>query len=304
MIFSFIIPVYNARTYLRDCLDSLVKQDLSDCEVLLIDDGSTDGSREICDEYADKCTVYHLENGGVSHARNFGLDHAQGKYVAFLDSDDTVTEDFVSVYKDAVKEEADIYHFNSYRTDRETELMRHYLTNNVKSNRAALLSFRHCQPWDKIFVREIIGDKRFDESMKLYEDFSFLLDYYRGVKKVVVSKAAVYRYYVRKGSLSTKGKKEYFESCDKLYRKILAFAKDYAITDLSDAHRNLLFVTTLVGARLYHKGMKSREIKSSLKKLAYYKPLVKERYASLQDKVRKLCLKTGWFKLAHHFFYY
>lgn len=304
MIFSFIIPIYNARTYLRDCLDSLVSQDLTDCEVLLIDDGSTDGSAEICDEYKDRCEVYHIENRGVSHARNYGLDKAKGKYIAFIDSDDAVTADFVKTYKEAIKEEADIYHFNSYRTDRETELMRHYLNPNVSSARVALLTFRHCQPWDKIFVRSVIGEKRFDENMKLYEDFAFLLDYYRSVKKVYTSKLAVYRYFVRKGSLSTKGKKEYFDSIDKLYAKILAFAKDYGIKDLSDVHRNLLFVTTLIATRLYHKGVKSREIKKLIKSYSFYRPLVKDRYATLQDKVRRLCLKTGLISLAHHFFYY
>lgn len=304
MTFSFIIPVYNARTYLRDCLDSLMRQDLTDCEVLLIDDGSTDGSGEICNEYADRCKVFHLENGGASHARNFGLDKAQGKYIVFIDSDDAVTEDMMQVYREAIKEPADIYHFNSYRTDKETELVRHYLTTNVKADRIALLSFRHCQPWDKIFVRSVIGDKRFDESMHLYEDFAFLLDYYRDVKRVAVSKSAVYRYFVRKGSLSAKGRKEYFESCDKIYTKIKAFAKDYGIVDLTDVHRNLLFVTTLIAARLYHKGVPSREIKSAIKQYEYYRPLMKQRYASLPDKVRKFCIKTGWISLAHHFFHY
>lgn len=304
MTFSFIIPVYNAEPYLRDCLDSLLSQDLTDCEVIVIDDGSKDASGAICDEYADKCRVFHVKNGGVSKARNYGLDRAQGKYVAFLDSDDMVTDNFVATYREAVRTEADIYHFNSYRTHHETELMVHGVTTDLAQARRALLTFRQCQPWDKIFVRELIGNKRFDESMKLYEDFAFLLDYYRDVKKIYVSNSAVYRYFVRKSSISSKGKLQYFASCDRIYEKICAFAKEYGISDLYSARKNLLFITTLIGARLYHGGHSSREIKGALRALPYYRALVKEHYAEFRDKVRRFCLKTGWFSLAHRFFYY
>lgn len=89
--FSIVVPVYNTELYLHRCLDSIVNQSFSDFEVLLIDDGSTDGSGKICDFYAEKDSrvrVFHKENGGVSSARNLGLDNAQGDWAAFVDSDD------------------------------------------------------------------------------------------------------------------------------------------------------------------------------------------------------------------------
>ena len=88
---SVIVPVYNAEKYLQRCVDSILKQSFTDFEVLLIDDGSHDRSGELCDEYGEKdnrVRVFHKENGGVSSARNVGLDNASGEYISFVDADD------------------------------------------------------------------------------------------------------------------------------------------------------------------------------------------------------------------------
>lgn len=97
--FSLIIPVYNVQPYIRKCLDSVLKQDCGDWEALLIDDGSSDGSGEICDEYAatdSRFRVFHKENGGVSSARNVGLDNARGEWIWFVDPDDWIKENSLS----------------------------------------------------------------------------------------------------------------------------------------------------------------------------------------------------------------
>ena len=95
---SIIVPVYKAEKYLNRCVDSILAQTFTDFELLLIDDGSPDRSGEICDEYAKKDSrirVFHKKNGGVSSARNLGLDNVLGEYVTFVDSDDWVEPDFV-----------------------------------------------------------------------------------------------------------------------------------------------------------------------------------------------------------------
>ena len=96
---SIIIPVYNAENYLRRCIDSVLSQSFTDFELILVDDGSKDKSPQICDEYASQDTrvrVIHKANGGVSAARNDGLDIAKGEYITFIDSDDWVERDYLS----------------------------------------------------------------------------------------------------------------------------------------------------------------------------------------------------------------
>ncbi|MBQ5852329.1 MAG: glycosyltransferase family 2 protein, partial [Lachnospiraceae bacterium] len=90
---SIVVPVYNVEKYLERCVDSLINQTYENIEILLIDDGSKDNSGQMCDEYANKdsrITVYHKENGGLSDARNYGMDRAKGEYIIFIDSDDYV----------------------------------------------------------------------------------------------------------------------------------------------------------------------------------------------------------------------
>ena len=94
MKISIIIPVYNVEKYLRECLDSILAQSYKDFEIILVDDGSTDSSGNICDEYSMKyenIKVLHKNNNGLSSARNAGLDIAQGEYILFIDSDDVVS---------------------------------------------------------------------------------------------------------------------------------------------------------------------------------------------------------------------
>ena len=106
-LFSVIIPVYNSVVYLVRCLDSVVNNDNKDCEVIIVDDGSTDGSSIVCDIFASRysnITVYHKNNEGASLARKFGLERAKGKYITFIDSDDWVSNDYISKLYSLIEE--------------------------------------------------------------------------------------------------------------------------------------------------------------------------------------------------------
>lgn len=113
--YSFIVPVYNAEKHLAECLDSLVRQG-ERCELVLVDDGSSDSSGKICDAYAESCErvrVFHRPNGGPAAARNFGLEHAQGAYCIFVDSDDFISADFIErLEKTCGKDKADLIFYN------------------------------------------------------------------------------------------------------------------------------------------------------------------------------------------------
>lgn len=109
---SIIVPVYNVKLYLDECIDSLLAQDYKDCEIIIVDDGSTDGSSEVCEKQIEKDSriiVVHQENGGLSAARNTGLKHAKGDFISFVDSDDMVSPSMYTDLIDALeKNKADV----------------------------------------------------------------------------------------------------------------------------------------------------------------------------------------------------
>ncbi|MDU2552528.1 MAG: glycosyltransferase family 2 protein, partial [Staphylococcus epidermidis] len=109
---SIIVPVYNVENYLKKCVESILSQTFTDFELLLVDDGSTDSSGEMCDELKrldERIKVIHKENGGLSSARNAGIDVAKGKYLTFVDSDDYIDTHMLEVlYKNMVHEDADL----------------------------------------------------------------------------------------------------------------------------------------------------------------------------------------------------
>ncbi|MBQ3474468.1 glycosyltransferase [Candidatus Saccharibacteria bacterium] len=110
---SLIITVYNKAPFLRRCLDSVKNQVKNDAQIIVVDDGSTDGSAEICDEYDFE--IYHIENGGVSEARNFGMNKAKGEYITFLDSDDILTPKTLNIMEKVAGRGFNIYQFGQYR---------------------------------------------------------------------------------------------------------------------------------------------------------------------------------------------
>lgn len=181
---SVIVPVYNASQYIRDCIDSILAVDRQDMELLLVDDGSTDSSGTICDEYADKdnrIKVFHKPNGGVSSARNVGLKNAQGKWVAFVDADDRATEALLRYQPD---DNSDVVCFNwEYTTgEREDEELKDniYNGNEIKTFLSQhLVDYVFRTPWAKLFKRNIISQHnlKFDEAFKIGEDNLFMLDY-------------------------------------------------------------------------------------------------------------------------------
>ena len=111
-LISVIVPVYNVESYLKVCVDSILAQTYENLEIILVDDGSKDSSGKMCDEYAEKdarIKVVHKKNGGVSSARNKGLDVASGEYIGFVDSDDSTKPNmFEILYKNMVTSDADV----------------------------------------------------------------------------------------------------------------------------------------------------------------------------------------------------
>lgn len=180
---SIIIPIYNVETTLRRCLDSVLAQAVENCEILLIDDGSTDGSGGIAEEYAARymcIRCFHKPNGGLSDARNYGLEHAQGEYVAFADSDDELSPDTYTQLMDILTRhpDYDILEFpvlqNPERTDETLFLPGNHVFNDAL-DWLAYKGTEHCWACNKVFRTSLFNEVRFAKGKK-FEDVLVLID--------------------------------------------------------------------------------------------------------------------------------
>lgn len=216
---SIIVPIYNAEKTLHRCIDSILSQDYTDFELLLIDDGSKDASGKICDIYAEndeRIRVIHKENSGVSDSRNMALDEAKGEYLQFLDSDDWITQNATRLLvESAEKNHCDMVIADFYRVigerlshkgsiDEEGVLSKEEFANLMMENPA---DFYYGVLWNKLYKREIIEKYNFrmDSKISWCEDFMFNLEYIRFCERIFVLQVPIYYYVKTKGSLVSQG---------------------------------------------------------------------------------------------------
>ncbi|MBE6318012.1 MAG: glycosyltransferase [Bacteroidales bacterium] len=195
---SIIVPVYNTEKYLSRCIDSILAQTFSDFELILVDDGSTDNSGKICDEYAKKDSriiVIHKENGGASSARNKGLEIAQGEWITFVDSDDFITNNFIGNLYD---QEFDMticgMTINSKEIIIDNQIINY---NNIPEIIIYLYNLNLINgPYSKIFKYSIIkqNNLKFDESLRSGEDTHFVFKYLKYTTKLKLISECGYIY--------------------------------------------------------------------------------------------------------------
>ena len=198
--FSIIIPVYNVASYLRECLDSVLAQTFTDWECLCVDDGSTDDSGFILDEYAQKdprFRIFHKKNGGVSSARNLALDNVRGKYIAFLDGDDRLNISLLAeMARIIVVEDADFIRFKFTRDMNASDEVGETYKRISSDSEIKAWSIRNLTKGGycclSILKIEVCG--RFPLGIKYAEDSLFMLEMATKVKKVVLSDIVGYHY--------------------------------------------------------------------------------------------------------------
>lgn len=206
-VISIIIPVYNAASYLHECIDSVLKQSMMDFELLLIDDGSTDGSGEICDDYAlkeSRIRVFHQANQGVSVARNAGLAQTKGEWVTFVDADDYLLPKALEVlYQAAIANDADFIYGNIIRRDGQCDkIVLSNLKNKTWINNYGKLS--HFGLWGCLFKTSVIKKNKvsFMEGQAYGEDMIFKSLLFKHIKKITTVASPIYVYRVNPSSVT------------------------------------------------------------------------------------------------------
>lgn len=291
-LISIVVPVYNVEFYLKKCVDSLIKQDYDNFEIILVNDGSTDSSEQICDEYASKyenVIVFHKENGGLSDARNYGIEKAKGEYIYLIDSDDYLVEkDVISVfYNLAIKNDTDIV-LGAYCEDidgNKNLFVKNSKKEMVLTEKDAIENMYDYKNYKSIFLvahnklykKELFNNIKYPKG-KLHEDEFTTYKLYLDARKIVYIDYVTYAYLIRSGSIMTsKYTTRRMDALDALEERIEVLKK------------NKILTTNTVGYYLnllaYNKYM--------LKKFGYEKELKLVQYKIKKFKIR---IKENSFK--------
>lgn len=243
-LISIIVPVYNVEVYLEACVNSLLAQTYKNIEIILINDGSVDNSGGLCDHLAQKdnrICVIHQKNQGVSATRNNGIDCANGEYLLFVDSDDTVDAQYVqTLYQEITENDADLVicgyrrYYPKYTKDVCAE--KNSCISNLSQNEQLITQLYTGtllnSPCNKIYKKKLIT-KYFDSSLAMGEDLVFNLQYLKNVKKIKVISKVLYHYIMRKNSAVTTYKPNRMENVVRVNEQLLAFYADMFGTSIN-----------------------------------------------------------------------
>ena len=260
-LISVIIPVYNVEEYLNECIQSIVTQTFKDIEIILVDDGSTDSSGLICDKWMQKderIKVIHKKNGGLSSARNAGIDDAQGKYIIFVDSDDywIDTDSLAHLYDTAEKFDADVVRGEYIAVNEKGERIKTIAKNkSIYSNKPldSATFYINCIAgenfsWLYLFKRNSINILRFDEGRKFQEDKDYNIKSFSTPRKCVYVDNRFYVYRRREGSIITTPQVSNLEgsfSLCEVFRKYSHITKDVKLRAIYQYNSIMMYYWTL-----------------------------------------------------------
>lgn len=305
---SVIVPIYNVEKYLSCCIDSILAQTYTDFELLLIDDGSSDGSGKICDEYAKKdirIKVFHKENGGVSSARNVGLDNARGEWVAFVDSDDTLDVDFLRYSLLDIPDFVDIVFLSWAEKENGKIVYEKVLPDTVYDSGNLHKTFSETDivsmgvPWGRIYKMSVIQNYnlRFDIDLPISEDRLFFYEYIIHSRGILLRSHIGYFFRVTHQGLSSK--KHSGELCEMRFDK-LNKAANLIKTELGLSPREyfpfwlqqMRYVSILINARI--KNVRSPIARILLIRKIFYTKFDYKFYDKQGKDMRKyICQKCG-----------
>lgn len=278
---SVIVPVYKVENSIHRCIDSVLNQSFQDWELILINDGSPDNSGAICDEYATKdnrIRVLHKENGGVSSARNLGLDNAKGDWIVFIDGDDTIAPDHLRLISENTEHDLIVFGMATDRYTQEGEL---FHTSSV------LIPHKYVQGFDKLkvdyslinkslnmesscckgFRRNVIEahNIRFNPEMICFEDFDFVLRYMKCCKGTFCSLPYIAYHYIQELSYNPITRRNNIDLSHSIFILLKHLTEWISPEDLSDLNRKTYFYVLADKFRLILNQQKCMSLKDSKK---------------------------------------
>lgn len=300
---SIIVPVYKTEKYLDRCIESIVNQTYKNIEIILVDDGSPDNCPKMCDDWAnrdDRIKVVHKENGGLSDARNKGLESATGDYIGFVDSDDVISEKMYETLlvliekNDCEISKCDFYRFNEGDNPKYTIKEKSNIINSDEMLKNVLLDKMGNYVCNKLFKKELFDDISFENNVA-YEDMFIFYKLVLKSNKIAVTNSELYGYMQRKDSItngcSVKNVKDYMNAINTRYN------------DLADNKelKKYLELSKIIGIYIYHikaVSTKDKEFFFSDEALNEYKvlkDLIKFKY--LKSYLEEENIKTKVYKI-------
>lgn len=309
---SIIIPIYNVEKYINKCIQSIIDQTYSNLEIILVDDGSIDRCSKICDEYANKdkrIKVIHKQNGGLSSARNIGIDISSGEYILFIDADDYIHESTVEILiKKAISKNADIVHFNFQYVDEEGNKI-NIKNKNLDDNKILNSYETICEyakksiivmACTKLYKRELFDGLRFDEGYVYEDELIFPKIIYKSKINYMINDKLYY--YVNRESSITKSNLTNNKIESK--KKLIRFLEEFYLENYPELMRYIYIKIYFICSSTIKEIKKSNRLdnKNKIKITEYFYKKILEIYPkiSTHKKVKDIPLKKELYCFFYH----
>lgn len=274
---SIIVPVYNSEKTLKRCLESLINQSYKNIEILLINDGSQDGSIDICNEYAKKesrIVLISQDNAGVSSARNVGILNSTGKFLSFVDSDDFVANTFIEKLHDSiVKTSSDMAICNFWIENCKRNYLKNSLDFDDNFNITPEKFYENFKRfggflWNKMFKKTMINNLMLDTNIHYCEDELFVTEYVEKVKKISYTAIPIYHYCINHdGASSWKSWNTKKITIINAKKRILSILKKYDFNIYKEYYLNYFFIINDIYNRYSNEIISRDYLKKSYKKI-------------------------------------
>lgn len=290
---SIIIPIYNTEKYLEDCLKSLINQTYQNIELIIVNDGSTDNSYQICQKYSNykNIKLINQKNQGVSIARNAGINIATGDYLMFVDSDDYIKANMVEVLVNNIKE-SDLAICEYYEEYKNKSIpVKIKSADKVINNKEAMLQTFGTvggYSWNKLFKATIIKQNKlsFNPNIHMLEDQLFVIEYLKFAKSITIINQPLYKYRIRKSSITNISNTKKYNTLLISLQQINMIMKENNLSDI--------FIKQSIVEQYYKKSI-SASCKNSKEIRAMFKDYLKSKDIHLKKKLKLIIIKDFHF---------